>query len=145
AADNLQKRKYLHPTRGGDMTRRVFFISFSIALLFAGSVSAQTLGAVLTPSQEVPPCSSSGFGNATVTFDSTRQNVNVTITVANLGSPITASHIHKAPAGAAGDIVLGFTPAASFTNGKLTGTFPITSDLAADILKDPSAYYVNVH
>ena len=127
------------------MTRRVFFISFSIALLFAGSMSAQTLGAVLTPGQEVPPCSSSGFGNATVTFDSTRQNINVTITVSNLGSPIIASHIHRGAAGVAGDVVLGFTPQASFTNGKLTGTFAITSDLANEILKNPSNFYVNVH
>lgn len=127
------------------MKRRTLFVSFAIAALSAGSVFAQTLGAVLTASQEVPACAGSGIGNATVTFDSARQNINVTITVSNLGSPIIASHIHRGAAGVAGDVVLGFTPAQSFTNGTLTGTFPITSDLANEILKDPSNFYVNVH
>ena len=129
------------------MRRRALFISAAIGLLFVGSVSAQTLGAVLTGSQETPaPCATSGFGNATVTFDSTRQNVNVTITVSGLGSPITASHIHIGAAGGApGSVVLGFTPAASFTNGTLTGTFPITTDLGTQILQNPSNFYVNVH
>ena len=84
------------------MRRRVLFVSFGIALLFSGSVFAQTLGAVLTPSQEVPPCSGTGSGNATVAFDSTHQNITVTITVANLGSPINAFHIHVGAAGVAG-------------------------------------------
>ena len=127
------------------MQRRVLIVSTVIALLSTGSLFAQTLGAVLTGSQEVPPCANSGFGNATVAFDSARQNVTVTITVANLGSAIVASHIHRGAAGVAGDIVIPFTPSASFTNGKLTGTFPISSDLATSILQDPSGFYVNVH
>jgi trimeric autotransporter adhesin len=127
------------------MRSRAVFVSLAIALLFVGSVSAQTLGAVLSSAQETPPCTASGFGNATVTFDSTRQNINVTITVSNLGSPITASHIHRGAVGVAGPIVIGFTPAASFSNGTLTGTFAITSDLATEILQNPGNFYVNVH
>jgi hypothetical protein len=125
------------------MTRRVVFLGLLIALFVGGSAMAQTLGAVLTGSQEVPPCATPGFGNATVTFDSARQNINVTITVANLGSPITAAHIHNATTG--GNVVLGFTPAASFNNGTLTGTFAITSDLTTQILQNPGNFYVNVH
>lgn len=124
---------------------RRLVIALAAALLVPCTLSAQTLGAVLTGSQETPATTTSGFGNATITFDSTRQNINVTITVANLGSPITAAHIHGAAAGAAGSVVLAFTPAASFTNNKLTGTFPITSDLASQILANPSNFYVNVH
>src|SRR5438552_4637486 len=127
------------------MKRRALFVSFAIALLSTASVFAQTLGAVLTPSQEVPPCAGTGSGNATVTFDSTRQNINITITVANLGSPITASHIHAGAAGVAGNILIPFTPAASFNNGTLTGTFPIDSATAQAILQNPSNFYVNVH
>ena len=82
--------------------RRTLIALALILALPAGTALAQTLGAVLTSSQEVPPCSASGFGNATITFDSTRSNINVTITVSNLGSPITASHIHAGAAGTAG-------------------------------------------
>ena len=125
-------------------TPSLVFISL-LSLLVVSVVRAQTLGAVLTGGQEVPPCATQGFGNATVTFDSTRQNITVTVTVANLGSPITASHIHKEAAGAAGGVVLGFTPAQSFSGGKLTGTFAIASDLATQILQNPSGFYINVH
>src|SRR5581483_8066183 len=125
--------------------RRLVFVNFALALLLTSSLFAQTLGAVLTGSQEVPATTTPGFGNATVTFDSTRQNITVTITVANLGSPITAAHIHSGAAGVAGNVVIAFTPTASFSNNKLTGTFPITSDLANQILANPSAFYVNVH
>src|SRR5712692_4085288 len=129
------------------MRQRALFVSVAIGLLFVGNLSAQTLGAVLTGSHETPaPCATTGFGNATVTFDSTRQNINVTITVSGLGSPITSSHIHIGGLGSApGNVVLGFTPAASFNNGTLTGTFPITSDLTTQMLQNPSNFYVNVH
>ncbi len=127
------------------MRCRALYVAGVLPLLFSGTLLAQTLGAVLTGGQEVPPCATPGFGNATVTFDAARQNITVTITVANLGSPIIASHIHKQVAGVAGDVVLGFTPAASFSNGKLTGTFAITSDLTTQILQNPSNFYVNVH
>jgi hypothetical protein len=127
------------------MRRTLIALAFVLALP-AGTALAQTLGAVLSVGQEVPPCSTgSGFGHATVTFDSTRSNINVTITVANLGSPITAAHIHSGVAGTAGNVELAFTPAASFTNGTLTSTFPITADLANRILQNPAGFYVNVH
>ena len=131
------------------MTRRALFVFLAIAMLCAASVSAQTLGAVLTPSQETPPCSGTGFGNATVTFDSTQQNINVTITVSNLGSPITLSHIHEGPLGTAGPVKIGFVPPNTFTNGTMTGTFstvnPSDPTLVQRMLQNPGNFYVNVH
>src|SRR5207253_8476200 len=106
---------------GGIMRRNVLLVVLSILSLTTATAFGQTLGAVLTAAGEVPPTTSPGFGNATVTFDSTRQNITVTVTVSNLGSPITASHIHeKAPGQQSGGVVIGFTPTSSFVNGKLT-------------------------
>ena len=128
------------------MRRHALIVALSIFTLTTATAFGQTLGAVLTAAGEVPPTTSPGFGNATVTFDSTRQNITVTVTVANLGSPITASHIHEKAAGQqTGGVVIGFTPTFSFVNGKLTGTFPIDSALAARMLQNPSNFYVNVH
>src|SRR6267378_2892108 len=107
------------------MRRHALIVALSILSLTTAAAFGQTLGAVLTGAGEVPPTTSPGFGNATVTFDSTRQNVSVTVTVANLGSPITAAHIHPGAAGQSGNPIIGFTPTASFVNGKLTGTFPV--------------------
>ena len=128
------------------MRHRALFVSLAVSLLFVGSLSAQTLGAVLSSAQETPACAGTGFGNATVTFDSTRQNINVTITVSGLGSPITLSHIHEGPLGTQGPVRVGFVPPNSFTNGTMTGTFAITdTDLVNRILQNPGNFYVNVH
>src|ERR1044071_10486275 len=108
------------------MTRRISLVA-AVFLLAAAVGQAQTYGVVMTGSQERPtPTNSPGWGNATVTFDSTRSNINVAITVKGLTSAINGAHIHKKNAGSeVGNIVVGFTPSASFANGKLTGTFPI--------------------
>ena len=59
------------------------------------------------------------------------------ITVSNL-DPIFAAHIHVAPAGSPGPIVVPLNP---YTGGCTT----VTRDLALAIVTNPSAYYVNVH
>ena len=115
-------------------------------VLFAASASAQTLGAVMTGDQEVPARATPGFGNATVTFDATRQNITVTISVANLGSPINNFHIHEAPIGTSGPVVVDLIGlGGTFSNGFLTGTFPINASVAQRMLQNPGNFYVNVH
>src|SRR5437899_4678985 len=99
------------------MRPHTLLVALSILSLTTAAAFGQTLGAVLTGAGEVPPTTSPGFGNATVTFDSTRQKIIVTITVANLGSPITAAHIHPGAAGQSGDPIIAFTTTASFVNG----------------------------
>ncbi len=127
------------------MRRTLMALSF-VLLLSRGNVLAQTFGAVLTGSQEAPtPTTTAGFGNATVTFtDAT--HINVTITVANLGSPISAFHIHKGAAGVAGSVVINLIGlGGTFVNNKMTGTFPVDAAVAADLIAHPDGYYVNVH
>jgi hypothetical protein len=114
--------------------------------LFTASLSAQTLGAVLTGDQEVPARATPGFGNATVTFDATRTNATVTITVANLGSPINNFHIHEAPVGTSGPVVFDLIGLGGvFNNGVMTGTFPINASVAQRMVQNPVNFYVNVH
>jgi len=117
-----------------------------VFVLFAAPLSAQTLGAVLTPDQEVPPHAIPAFGNATVTFDATHQNATVTITVADLGSPINNFHIHEAPAGANGPVVVDLIGlGGTFVNGVMTGTFAVSGSVAQRMLQNPANFYVNVH
>lgn len=128
------------------MTRRALVVCSIIAFLCTGSVFAQTLGAVLTAAQETPPCSASGSGTATVTFDSTRTNAAVTINVSNLGAPISIFHIHEGAVGVAGPVVVNLVGlGGTFTNGTMTGTFPIPADVAQRMLANPGNFYVNVH
>jgi len=124
---------------------RVLLFLF-LSLLLAATVFGQTLGAVLTASQEVPPTTTPGFGNATVTFDAARANITVTITVANLGSPINNFHIHENVAGSNGPVIVNLIGlGGTFTNGTMTGTFPVASDVATRMLQNPQNFYVNVH
>lgn len=66
--------------------------------------------------------------------------------VANV-APVNRGHIHKAPAGANGSIVVDFFNVAAGTQGPLTGctTAPLGKELLTDILQNPSAYYLNLH
>jgi hypothetical protein len=126
--------------------RRVLALLAIAASILAPIAYGQTLGAVLTGAAEVPPNSNPGFGNATVTFDATRQNVLVTITVANLGSPINNFHIHEAPPGVNGPIVINLIGlGGTFVNGTMTGTFPVAAGVAQRMLENPRNFYVNVH
>jgi hypothetical protein len=128
------------------MRRIPVIIVLSILSLTTATAFGQTLGAVLTGSQETPPTTTPGFGNATVTFDSTRTNITTTITVANLGSPISAFHIHKGAAGVAGDVVVNLQGLGGvFIGGTMTVTTPITATTAQEMLQNPGNFYVNVH
>jgi len=128
------------------MTRRIGLLAV-VLLLAAAGVQAQTYGVVMTGPQERPtPTTSTGWGNATVTFDSTRANINVTATIKGLTGPVTGAHIHEKAAGSdSGNIVIGFTPTVTFSNGKLTGTFPVDAALATRIVTNPGNFYMNVH
>lgn len=66
--------------------------------------------------------------------------------VANL-APLNRAHIHKAPAGSNGGIVIDFFNVASGMQGPLSGctTTPIGKDVLKDIIQNPSAYYLNLH
>src|SRR5205085_11699283 len=129
--------------------RRTLIALALVLALPAGTVLAQTFGAVLTGSQEVPPTTSPGFGNATVSFtDATHTNINITITVTNLGSPISNFHIHgpNGPAGTNANVAINLIGlGGTFVNNKMTGTFPIDAANAAALIAHPENFYVNVH
>jgi hypothetical protein len=61
--------------------------------------------------------------------------------------PVNRGHIHKAPAGSNGGIVVDFFNVTAGTQGPLTGctTTALGKELLLDIIKNPSAYYLNLH
>ena len=124
----------------------------SVGLLLASVVaaSAETGGVPftveLTGEAEVSPTTGElnagdldGSGIAHLTVNPGTGDVCWTIEVTG-AEPITEAHIHKAPAGANGGIVVPFgdTYAA-------TGCTEVSRELALDIVLHPSSYYVNVH
>jgi hypothetical protein len=97
---------------------------------------------VLTGASEAPgPGDTKGSGTATVTLAATKGQVCYEISVSGIGEP-SAAHIHQAPAGVAGDIVVPFaTPA----GGKGSGCVDVAKDLLGKIVANPAGFYVNVH
>lgn len=61
---------------------------------------------------------------------------------AQMIAPATAAHIHEGPAGGNGPVVVEFTPP---TSGMSSGCVDAGKELATEIVKMPSDYYVVVH
>ena len=117
------------------------------AALIAGAAIAQEGGrklqTTLSGAAEVPgPGDADGAGTASVTVNSGQNRVCFELAVTNIDAA-TAAHIHIGAAGVAGAVVVGLT--APNASGTSSGCVTVTRSLALAILKDPPAYYVNVH
>jgi hypothetical protein len=100
------------------------------------------LSTALTGAAEVPgPGDPDGAGTATITLNHGQGQVCFELTVANI-TTATAAHIHVAPVGVAGPVVVGLTPPVPESSAGCVGVDP---DLVKAILQSPSAYYINVH
>jgi hypothetical protein len=124
----------------------VVVMGLVIPLLLAGPAvgapSRGTLRAMLTGAAEVPgPGDPDGSGTAQVTIDIGHQTLCYRLRVAHIGTP-TAAHIHKAPVGVAGPIVV---PLAAPVDGSSSGCLTVDPHLLQAILARPAEYYVNVH
>lgn len=110
-----------------------------------GEQGGRPLRATLTGAAEVPvPGDPDGSGTALVTLNPGQGVVCFRIEVANITLPALAAHIHSAPAGVPGPVVVPFV--APGADGTASGcTSDVDRDLILDILRNPAAYYVNVH
>ena len=90
-----------------------------------------------------------GTGTADLRINPGQEEVCFTIAVANIGTPGTnvRAHIHFAPAGSNGGIVVPLAePAGPLpASGVLEGCQSADRGLLLDILLNPEQYYVNVH
>ena len=104
--------------------------------------SGRPLDAVLTGAAEVPgPGDPDGRGTADVRINPGQLSICYALTVSGI-APATAAHIHEAPVGEAGSVVVTLSPP---TSGESSGCVQVTRELARDILRSPADYYVNVH
>ena len=121
-----------------------------LGLALAGLTVAATataggrpLSTDLSGANEVPgPGDPDGSGTAEITVNLGRNEICYELTVANI-APATMAHIHFAPAGSPGPVVVNFVPP---VDGSSEGcTDDVDPAVAKNILKHPDQYYVNIH
>jgi hypothetical protein len=114
--------------------------------------------AQLSGGEEVPPHNTPASGQATFQVSADGQSLTYSVTVSNITNVI-AGHIHIAPKGTNGDIVLPLVPTASPGGGPRSGVIgqgtataaqligPMQGKTMADLLAqiDAGNAYVNVH
>jgi hypothetical protein len=122
--------------------------SLVLTLALAGSVLAggKPLVATLIPANEPGTGGDpnpAAIGTFRGTFNYGQAELCYTLTASNLSATIVAAHIHIAPAGVNGPVVI---PLAAPVTGSSSGCIEnIDQALIKAIMQDPSAYYVNVH
>jgi hypothetical protein len=132
------------------MRVRVFLAAFVLALIgtlaFATAASAtgnvRVLATVMTGAAEAPgPGDPDGIGAAVIAIDTGSNTVCWFLAVKRIQLPATAAHIHVAPAGSPGPIVVPLTA----PNARGISFGCVRSEHADAIAANPAAYYVNVH
>jgi CHRD domain len=136
------------------MRLRVLFLVAALTMVGMLAVGApayaqgRPLSTMLTGAAEVPgPGDPDASGMAFLTLNEGQGEVCFELSWAGIDGTVVAAHIHAAPAGVAGPIVVPL-----FTGVALAGTDSasgcvsgISGELIKDIRHDPAGYYVNVH
>lgn len=143
------------------MLKTRVFVTLALTVIMTGFTLLAPSGALadektatftiqLSGAAEVCPtapgtCGGPGTGAATITIDRNARTVCYAITTENVALPLLAAHIHEAPVGVAGPVVVAlFTSPvnSTATSGCVTD---VNKNLLKDILRNPEEYYVNVH
>jgi hypothetical protein len=104
----------------------------------------------LSGAEEVCPtapgtCGGPGTGTATITIDRNARTLCYTIMTSNVALPLLAAHIHVAPVGEAGPVVIPlFTQPVNATTVAACLS-DLDKNLLKAIIRNPQNYYVNVH
>jgi hypothetical protein len=136
------------------MRRRVLLFTAILGMVGMLAMGAPAYGegrplsTTLTGAAEVPgPGDADASGTAFVTLNQGEGAVCFDLSWAGIDGTVVASHIHAAPVGVAGPVVVPL-----FTGVALSGTDSasgcvagVSEELIKAIRHDPAGYYVNIH
>ena len=115
-----------------------------LALASIAADGGRKFTTTLTGAAEVPvPGDPDGSGTALITLNHGQGEVCFELTVSNIALPATGAHIHAAPAGSPGSVVVPLTPPDA--SGSSSGCVIADRALIKAIIQNPEQYYVNVH
>ena len=124
-----------------------FMIVLAVTGVAAADDGGRPLSTALTGAEEAPgPGDPNATGQAELRLNQGQNEVCFDISWADIDGTVFAGHIHVAPAGDPGPIVV------TLFTGSFAGTDSVSGcaeDVDAELIKairhDPTAYYVNVH
>lgn len=119
--------------------------SMTLGVGRAGAVSPVCEGwsTTLSGSNEVPPNASPATGSFSASLGA--GEITYALSWSNLTSGVIAAHIHQAPVGVNGSIVVPLTVAVGTTSGSTNETIAVEQALIDQISANPGGFYVNVH
>jgi hypothetical protein len=113
-------------------------LAVAVALADGGAPRVTTLSGA----EEVPPADPDGIGFASIALNVGQARVCWEISVSNI-APAFAAHIHVAPAGVNGPVVVTLSPPPTGSSGDCREN--VDPALIQAIIDRPEQYYVNVH
>lgn len=127
------------------MKRILLIVSIvALALVAYGDDGGRKFTVALTGAEEAPgPGDPDGIGIAVLRLNPGTEQVCFDITVENITLPATGAHIHEAPAGSPGPVVVPLT--APDATGHSSGCVEADREEILEIIREPEEYYVNVH
>lgn len=128
--------------------KRIRQLALGLALSLAGIsgvvAAGRPLTATLAGAAEVPKAGDpNGTGAAYITVNLGQGTLCYELFVENITLPATVAHVHPGTAGTANPPVIDLNPPDE--TGHSSGCAPAPKDLLKAILKNPEAFYVNVH
>ena len=116
------------------------------ALALPAAAGGRPLSAVLSGDNEVGPGDADGSGLATMTLNQGQGEICWELDWENIDAP-TRAHIHRAPAGSNGPIVVFFFDIVIADPIPVddSGCTEVAADLIKEIRQNPSEFYVNIH
>jgi hypothetical protein len=116
-----------------------------LALTSIAADGGRRFTTTLTGAAEVPvPGDPDGSGTATLWLNYGQGEVCFEISVTGIALPVGAAHIHEAPVGEPGDIVITLVGSPD-ADGFMTGCVSADREEIKEIIQEPELYYVNVH
>jgi hypothetical protein len=121
------------------------FVALGSATATAGG---RTFTTTLTGAQEVPgPGDPDASATATISLNEGQGTVCFSLSWQGIDGTVVAAHIHAAPVGVAGPVVVPLFVGASFagTDSASGCVENVDQDLIKAIRQNPELYYVNIH
>lgn len=131
-----------------DLLTGYYYVNIHTSANPGGEIRGQIGGtrlfqANLSGAAEVPPRIGNASGRAVLALSADATKLTYRVTVNDIIS-ITASHIHKAPAGVNGGVIFNLMGSGGFsTQQPVSGTLDLSTAQVMDLISDN--YYVNVH